>query len=152
MRGSILLWILGTAADVACASVHIANGTLLGVVDNDDGVEKFLGIPFAEPPVGDRRLRQAVPMGKSFGTLAADKFGASCISARDQGLASEDCLTMNIWRPLSAAKSNVSLPVLVWLYGGSLTSGYTVSPDTADITLNTIIDNSRLIPATKLPQ
>jgi hypothetical protein len=70
MRGSILLWILGTAADVACASVHIANGTLLGVVDNDDGVEKFLGIPFAEPPVGDRRLRQAVPMGKSFGTLA----------------------------------------------------------------------------------
>lgn len=124
VRSSILLWLFSTAA---YASVNIANGTVNGVTDNDSGVEKFLGIPFAEPPVGDRRLRQAAPLEQSFGTLEADKFGPSCISARDQGPESEDCLTLNIWRPLSAAKSNVLLPVLVWLYGGSLTSGYTVS-------------------------
>ncbi|KAK5682981.1 hypothetical protein LTS10_004509 [Elasticomyces elasticus] len=128
VRSSILLWILYTAAHAASVSVHIVNGTVHGVTDNDSGIEKFLGIPFAEPPVGDRRLRQAAPLEQSFGTLDADDFGPSCISAKDQGPESEDCLTLNIWRPSSAAKANVSLPVLVWLYGGSLTSGYTADP------------------------
>jgi carboxylesterase type B len=123
VQSLILLWIFST---VACASVHFANGTVDGVADKDSGVEKFLGIPFAEPPVGDRRLRQAAPLERSFGRIEADKFGPSCISARNQGPESEDCLTLNIWRPFDAAKSNVTLPVLVWLYGGSLTSGYTV--------------------------
>ena len=132
LRCSILLWILGT---VAYASVHIANGTVNGVTDKNNDVEKFLGIPFAEPPVGNRRLLQAASLEQSFGTLEADKFGPSCISARDQGPESEDCLTLNIWRPASAAKSNVSLPVLVWLYGGSLTSGYTVSLHATGIAL-----------------
>lgn len=132
VRVSILLWISSTAA---YASVNIANGTVNGVIDNDSGVERFLGIPFAEPPVGDRRLRQAVPLEQSFGTLEADKFGPSCISARNHYPESEDCLTLNIWRPLDAAKSNTSLPVLVWLYGGSLTSGYTVSSYAAEIAI-----------------
>lgn len=132
LRRSILLWIFST---VVYASVHITNGTVKGVMDNVNNVEKFLGIPFAEPPVGDRRLRQAASLEHSFGTLEGDKFGPSCISARDQGPESEDCLTLNIWRPSSAAKSNVSLPVLVWLYGGSLTSGYTVSLHAAGLAL-----------------
>lgn len=147
-RSSILLWIFSTAA---YASVRIANGTVNGVIDNDSSVEKFLGIPFAEPPVGDRRLRQAAPLEKSFDTLEADKFGPSCISARDQGLESEDCLTLNIWRPLSTSKSNVSLPVLVWLYGGSLTSGYTVVSKPASDALTLITDVHRPILATKPP-
>ncbi|KAK5741743.1 hypothetical protein LTR17_003734 [Elasticomyces elasticus] len=138
VRSSILLWILYTATHAASVSVHIVNGTVHGVTDNDSGVEKFLGIPFAEPPVGDRRLRQAAPLKQSFSTLDADQFGPSCISAEDQGPESEDCLTLNIWRPSSAAKANVSLPVLVWLYGGSLTSGYTVSLHVADIFPTTI--------------
>lgn len=133
-RISILLWIFSTAA---YASVTIANGSLNGVTDNDNGIEKFLGIPFAEPAVGDRRLRQAAPLGQSFGTLEADDFGLSCISARDEGPESEDCLTLNIWRPASAAQSNVSLPVLVWLYGGSLTSGSTVGSRSANFALAT---------------
>ena len=147
----MLLWIVASATYAACASVHIANGTLLGVTDNDSGVEKFLGIPFAKPPVGDRRLRQAVPLAESFGTLEADRFGPSCISARDQGFASEDCLTLNIWRPSNAITSSVSLPVLVWLYGGSLTSGYTVSSHTAVNVINVIAYIDRPILVMKLP-
>jgi carboxylesterase type B len=147
-RRLILLWVFGTAA---YASVNIANGTVNGITDNASGIEKFLGIPFAEPPVGDRRLRQAAPLTQSFGTIEADEFGPSCISARDQGPESEDCLTLNIWRPLSAAKGNVSLPVLVWLYGGSLTSGYTVGSHSADIALRLIADVDRPILETKLP-
>jgi carboxylesterase type B len=131
VRGLTLFWIIGT---VTHASVHISNGTVHGIFDNESGVEKFLGIPFAEPPVGARRLRQAAPLEQSFGTIEADKFGPSCISARDQGRESEDCLTLNIWRPLGAVERNVSLPVLVWLYGGSLTSGSTVGSHSARFT------------------
>lgn len=147
-RSSKLLWIFSAAA---YASVHIANGTVNGVIDNDSGIEKFLGIPFAEPPVGDRRLRQAAPLEQPFGTLEANKFGPSCISARDQGLQSEDCLTLNIWRPLGAVDSNFSLPVLVWLYGGSLTSGYTVCSHSASVALTLITDVDRPILEMKLP-
>jgi len=131
----MLFWISCIASHAVWASVHIANGTVHGVTDHGSGVEKFLGIPYAEPPVGDRRLRRAEPLGQSFGTLQADKFGFSCISARDQGPESEDCLTLNIWRPSGTAENNLSLPVLVWLYGGSLTSGYTVSLHVANIAL-----------------
>ncbi|TDZ30198.1 Lipase 1 [Colletotrichum spinosum] len=110
------------------ASVNIANGTVIGTTDEVNGVQKFLGIPFAEPPVGDLRLRQAVPLRKSFGTLEAVKFGPSCFSARNQGNSSEDCLTLNIWRSADADTSNGTLPVLVWLYGGGLTNGFTADP------------------------
>lgn len=108
-------------------SVLTTNGTVVGVDDAANGVEKFLGIPFAEPPVGDLRLRQAVPLRTSFSNLQADKFGPSCYSTRDQGNASEDCLTLNIWRPTNVTSGGSQVPVLVWLYGGGLTNGYTVS-------------------------
>lgn len=127
LKRYLSLWSLGFWAYATCASVRITNGTVYGVVDSDNGVEKFLGLPYAEPPIGDRRLRQAEPLTESFGTFEADKFGSSCISVDDQGAQSEDCLTMNIWRPTAAGSGNESLPVLVWLYGGSLISGHTVS-------------------------
>ncbi|KAF0318341.1 carboxylesterase [Colletotrichum asianum] len=109
-------------------SVLTTNGTVVGVNDAVNGVQRFLGIPFAEPPVGDLRLRQAVSLRKSFSNLQADKFGPSCYSARDQGNSSEDCLTLNMWRPTNATSSSSQLPVLVWLYGGGLTNGYTADP------------------------
>lgn len=124
---SISLSILGACVHTVYSSVLISNGSINGIVDKNNGVEKLLGIPFAEPPVGDRRLRHAVPLEKAFATLEADAFGPSCISTQDQGPESEDCLTLNVWRPVDAIRSNVSLPVLVWFYGGSLTAGYTVS-------------------------
>jgi carboxylesterase type B len=120
------LWRLVFCAYAACTSVRIANGIVNGVFDDDNGVEKFLGLPFAEPPMGDRRLRQAAPLRSSFGTLEADRFRPGCISAENLDNESEDCLTLNIWRPTEAVYGNGSLPVLVWLYGGSLRSGYTV--------------------------
>ncbi|TDZ14146.1 putative secreted lipase [Colletotrichum orbiculare MAFF 240422] len=46
----------------------------------------------------------------------------------DPGNSSEDCLTLNIWRSADADTSNGTLPVLVWLYGGGLTNGFTADP------------------------
>ncbi|KAH8760580.1 Carboxylesterase, partial [Diaporthe sp. PMI_573] len=96
------------------------NGTVIRVHDTASGVQKFLGIPFAEPPIGPYRLRQSVPLKKSFDNFQADEFGHSCYSSRVQGNDSEDCLTLNVWRPADANVENDPLPVLVWLYGGGL--------------------------------
>lgn len=107
-------------------SVKIMNGTINGVLDSANHVQRFLGIPYANPPVDDLRLRQAQPLSEHFGTLDAGKFGHSCYGSADQNEgASEDCLTLNVWRP--ATTSRQALPVLVWLYGGGLTAGYTAS-------------------------
>lgn len=119
-----LLALLSTCASIKASSVSIDNGTLFGVIDQSTDVERFLGIPYAQPPTQEFRLRQAQPLQESFGTLNASTFRASCYSKRDQGSASEDCLTLNIWRPTGTGDE--ALPVLVWLYGGSLTDGYTV--------------------------
>lgn len=106
--------------------VVTTNGTVIGVDDTASGVQKFLGIPFAEPPVGSYRLRQSVALKNSFGTIHADTFGHACLSARVEANGSEDCLTLNIWRPNTPNGKGFPLPVLVWLYGGGLTSGHTV--------------------------
>lgn len=107
-------------------TVNLRNGTVVGVLDEANHVQSFLGVPYAEPPVGDLRLTQARPLESSFGHLAADTFGASCYGSGDQPNASEDCLSLNIWRPVTDTIGHEALPVLVWFYGGGLTSGYTV--------------------------
>jgi carboxylesterase type B len=124
MLAALLLHI---ASCSAAPTVTITSGTIIGVEDAASATQQFLGIPFAEPPINDYRLRQAIPPTKPFGTLQANAFGASCYQkGRDD--VSEDCLTLNIWRPSTASTSNATLPVMVWLYGGGLTSGATADP------------------------
>ncbi|KAH7115912.1 alpha/beta-hydrolase [Dendryphion nanum] len=120
------LWVFGTHA-----AVTIANGTIQGKIDTLKNVEKFLGIPYAEPPLGDLRLRQSTPLQKNFDTISATSFGHSCYGpyGSQQPNASEDCLTLNIWRPDGFnSRGGEKLPVLVWFYGGGLSGGYTSSP------------------------
>lgn len=127
MHTTLRQFLLGLLSASSClASVTTTHGTVNGVIDESNGVHKFLGIPFAQPPVEKWRLRQAVPLQESFGTIEADAFGASCYSTDAPGNMSEDCLTLNIWKPLGTSAGNGSLPVMVWLYGGGLTAGYTV--------------------------
>ena len=119
----IIFALTGTVHCQYSATIGTSNGTVIGTHDAEHGVDRFLGIPYAQPPVGSLRLRQAVPLNTTFNVLNATAFGPSCygISNPNQN---EDCLTLNIWRPSTGSKQ---LPVLVWLYGGGLVSGYTVS-------------------------
>ncbi|KAL3469599.1 Alpha/Beta hydrolase protein [Aspergillus californicus] len=112
----------------APASVTIHNGTILGVSDNSNRVQHFLGIPYAQPPVGELRLRGAVPLNTSFNTLNANSFGPACYGSDvdSNPSSSEDCLTLNVWRPLG--RVDELKPVLVWFYGGGLRNGYTADP------------------------
>ena len=119
------------AATAALADpVKIDTGLLSGVTV--DGVESFKGIPFAAPPVGNLRWRAPQPAAKWDGVRAADKFGFACMqevrmppqTVIPRDVMSEDCLTLNVWRPVAAKK----LPVMVWIYGGALVTGSSALP------------------------
>ncbi|MBR1759778.1 MAG: carboxylesterase family protein [Schwartzia sp.] len=106
------------------ASVKTRYGTFKGFLDKN-GVNTWLGIPYAKPPVGKLRWQapqQPEPTGKTFDAakmgfapmqLVDDNEGAS------KNPQSEDCLTLNIWR--RGEKKN--LPVMVFIHGGGCQSG-----------------------------
>lgn len=106
--------------------------TLLGAVEGkDDGtVQAFLGIPYAASPVGELRWKPPGPAAKWDGVRKTTDFGSHCLQGnvfgdmvfRDPG-GSEDCLTLNVWRPTQA--SSKKLPVMVWIYGGGFVAGAT---------------------------
>jgi para-nitrobenzyl esterase len=123
--------------------------TAYGAVRGNDetstsGTYSWKGIPFAKPPVGALRWTAPVEPDAWTGTLVTQAFGNACMqNGRIYGpganntydatigttlntpVGSEDCLTLNIWRP---ATGETKLPVLVFIYGGSDISGYTADP------------------------
>lgn len=131
-------------------SVKIRNGTVVGVNDERNQVQRFLGIPYAQPPVGDLRLRHAIPLNTSFNTFHAQSFGSACYGPEIDSNpdSSEGCLTLNIWRPAGQNKADALKPVMVWFYGGGLRAGYTVR---AAILPENLIEQSRQIPGSKEP-
>ncbi|KAJ7496506.1 Alpha/Beta hydrolase protein [Mycena latifolia] len=89
----------------------------------------YLGIPYAEPPLGDLRFRAPLPLNTSRVAAAAGRaivdateYPNFCvqgsIGAGDAGGAgTEDCLKVNIYAP-AGAKAGSNLPVLVYIHGG----------------------------------
>jgi para-nitrobenzyl esterase len=122
---------LATPAAAQAPVVEAPAGAVRGTLDED--LRVFRGLPYAQPPVGDRRWRAPAELPRWAGVRDAVEFGASCIQparrgpsiyADDIGPTSEDCLTLNIWAPADARNA----PVFVWIYGGALTSGATRFP------------------------
>ncbi|KAJ7911455.1 alpha/beta-hydrolase [Mycena leptocephala] len=90
-------------------------------ISTEEGTEKWLGIPFAQPPVGPLRFKAPVPVVNVFeGINNAFSSGHSC--PQPGAAVAEDCLFLNIWRPQNT-HVNASLPVLFWIHGGSYTTG-----------------------------
>lgn len=96
----------------------------------------FRGIPYAEPPVGDRRFRRARPKQPWSGTFTADRPGEYCSQWRNprQGwIGSEDCLWLNVVVPTTGTTGTVidreaNRPVVVYLHGGSNIHGSAREP------------------------
>lgn len=102
--------------------VQIGNGTLRGKT-TAEGIERFLGIPYAAPPVGPLRWRPPRLPGDWTGTRDASRFGAPCMQRVLPGVVpapSEDCLTLNVWTPRA---NGARLPVMVFIHGGGFVFG-----------------------------
>ena len=86
-----------------------------------DGRIDYLGIPYAQPPVGPLRFKRAVPVTPWEGIYDAKAYGSAPVQY-NQGvvMGDEDCLTVNVQRPIEGEK----LPVFVWIYGGGYNTGY----------------------------
>ncbi|KAH7318195.1 acetylcholinesterase [Stachybotrys elegans] len=139
---------IGLAALLSSNSRYRTAGGLIHGTANgaNSDVRQFLGIPYAQPPLGALRFsppRPALP----FGELDAKEMPPSCmqfvvttpnINNQDvlelnlgglngtTGPISEDCLTLSIWAPRGRGVKD--LPVLVWFYGGGFATGGTDVP------------------------
>jgi len=92
-------------------------------------IRRFLGIPYAAPPVGKLRWRPPQAHLRWHEPLDANKFGAHCPQdASFFGIASvnEGCLFLNVFAPNDEATGGSKsrrYPVMVWIHGGALTVG-----------------------------
>ncbi|CAA7263293.1 unnamed protein product [Cyclocybe aegerita] len=114
--------LLGLAT--AAPQLQLGRTTLTGRDITLLGLEFFGGIPFAEPPLGHLRLRPPV-LKTQLDSLPFDasNFGKGCLQPGGNVTTfSEDCLTINVYRP-SGTKANAKLPVLFWTYGGGFQNG-----------------------------
>lgn len=95
-------------------------------------VGRFLGLPYAAPPFGDRRLRAPAKVVGWDGIRDALEFGPTApaeplplLFMPEVSVEGEDCLNLNVWTPDPAGGG---LPVMVWLHGGGNVSGSAAQP------------------------
>jgi para-nitrobenzyl esterase len=107
--------------------VTIDTGTIEGT--QVDAARVFRAIPYAAPPIGPLRWRPPQPAQPWTGVRPAATDGPACPQAAGAdgrpnaggyaGPTSEDCLTLDVFTPLHAAKA----PVMVWIFGGGNVAG-----------------------------
>jgi len=101
-------------------------GSITGFVE--DGVTKFLGIPYAQPPVGELRFAYPQPV-EAYGELNATEFGSKCNQIQAFGEhageagGSEDCLFLNIFLPNGTLDATEKKAVMFWIHGGGFALG-----------------------------
>ncbi|KAH8658301.1 Alpha/Beta hydrolase protein [Xylariales sp. PMI_506] len=121
---------LSAALALAGPTVTVLNGTYQGYHLTEKNQDVFLGMPYAQPPVGPMRFRSPQSLNTSWtATKTATDYGSVCMqynTVPTYASMSEDCLTINVVRPNVTTCGE--LPVAVWIYGGGLYSGGSADP------------------------
>nr|XP_027198200.1 cholinesterase 1-like [Dermatophagoides pteronyssinus] len=120
--------------------VTIESGQIIGQRIYDEHgrlFDQFLGIPYAQPPIGHRRFHRPEPIEKlNQQPYEALEWPPMCLqnnpweknSSYHNFNQNEDCLYLNVWSPkVDVNNENELRPVLVYIHGGGLiigSSGY----------------------------
>ena len=121
-------------SDAATGAVAVEGGLVAGVPAGGDGsVRMFGSIPYAAPPLGERRWLPPQPIEAWDGVRDGSALPPACIQpslpvppgeepffGAGSTRMEEDCLYLNVW---SAAAAGDAAPVLVWIHGGGLFVG-----------------------------
>lgn len=121
------------------------SGRINGIVDPAlPNVHQYLGIPYAVPPINERRWAAPELLNQPHSEFQADRLPPSCLQYLDthlpnalfeyvlefnlQGLnttgaISENCLTLSVWAPANTTASPEGVPVLIFIYGGGFSVG-----------------------------
>ena len=143
--GSVRRLVIGTFLACALIAASASAASAQGVIPTDKGpvrgvetptVNKYLGIPYAAPPVGELRWQPPQPLARWQGPRDATQFGSHCpqgASPFGTESTTEDCLYLNVFTPngkvaqekngKTKLKKAKRLPVMVWLHGGALVVG-----------------------------
>lgn len=164
LRRPILLCWLAAVASIAVPAVaqegsgHSEDGPVVNTTEGPvrgytkNGVDIFLGIPYAAPPVGNLRWRPPQPVRHWTEPLNATHYGKTCPQIYELGVfaaptsTSEDCLYLNVF---TTGESHSKKPVIVWIHGGGnfdgesndydgskLATGGSIGTPTVVVTLN----------------
>lgn len=112
--------------------IMTTSGPLQGIAVESEGSEldAFLGIPYAEPPIGRLRFAKPVPKIAWLGVFDASRLAPTCIQNVTQQFyytpdvehMTEDCLYLNIWVPNFSSKAKLK-PILFFIHGGAFNIG-----------------------------
>ena len=101
-----------------------------------DGSCRFLGIPYAKPPVGALRFAAPEPPepwtepldATAYGPTAQRRPFAEVTTIPEPSIPGEGVLNLNVFTPAAGPEAGPGLPVLVWIHGGGYVAGSAASP------------------------
>ncbi|KAI1795283.1 extracellular triacylglycerol lipase precursor [Ganoderma leucocontextum] len=130
-------------------TVHVNGTSIIGTSQTFADVitvDFFGGIPFAEPPLGDLRFAPPVEIDTlGVPTFDATAFGAPCVQFDVDGV-SEDCLTVNVFRPSELVLALGSpVPVMLWIYGGGFLEGVSTVFNASEIIVQSVVRGTPVI-------
>ncbi|KAF7348367.1 Carboxylic ester hydrolase [Mycena sanguinolenta] len=124
-------------------TVTLGHTTVIGSINSTTNIDFFGGIPFASPPVGSLRFEPPVlqtSFPNNVTTFDATSFGQGCLQlVTPQSLFafSEDCLTVNVFRPAGTA------------YGGGFHSGASLNFDPSTLIARSVSRGTPIVYSTR---